>query len=141
MKRASLFALTVAICLPFASASAQAPNPALGTWINPHGTVAVEIAPCAGMLCGRVVWASNEAIEDARDSGVPKLIGTELLENYHPTDDGTWSGHVYVPDMGGHYASTITVLSPDRLEIKGCMLGHILCKSQVWQRHSGRFGS
>ena len=139
MKRAIAFALSVA-ALPLAGAAAVPANPVLGIWMNPHKSVAVEVAPCGEKLCGRVVWASSQAIEDARSSGVDRLIGTELLENYSPRSDGSWSGHVFVPDLGGRFASTIIVVGPDTLRISGCMLGGLICKGQLWQRYTGRPG-
>lgn len=139
MNRVIPLALTAALAMAPASAAPAAAK-ITGVWMNPHASVAVEIAPCAGKICGRVVWASREAIADARDSGVAALVGTELLENYSPKSDDSWSGHVFVPDLGGHFASTITPLGPNTLRISGCMLAGLICKSQVWQRVSGRPG-
>ncbi len=118
-------------------ASAQAPAAAtgvVGTWVNPRGTVKVQTGACGDKLCGWVVWANAEAQQDARDSGVQKLIGTELLQDYHPTGNGKWQGHVYVPDMGQTFYSKIEQLGPNSLKISGCVLGGWICKSQVWQR-------
>lgn len=106
-----------------------------GIWLNPKGSVAVRIAPCAGnSVCGRVVWANPEALQDAREGGVSNLIGTELLENYQPSSNGTWAGTVYVPDMGSRFSSTITQVDPNNLRIRGCLIGGLFCKSQIWRR-------
>lgn len=105
-----------------------------GLWMNPHGTVAVRTGDCRGRLCGWVAWAAPQALQDARDSGVDDLIGTELLEDYVANGADRWSGSVYVPDMGHHFSSTITRVAADRLRVRGCLIGGFLCKSQVWQR-------
>jgi uncharacterized protein (DUF2147 family) len=109
-----------------------------GIWLNPKGTLAVHTDACgpglAPALCGRIVWASPQAQADARDAEVPHLVGTQLLENYRPHGRGVWQGTVFVPDMGRRFFSQIEALSPDRLQIKGCILGGLLCKSQVWTR-------
>lgn len=89
---------------------------------------------CGNNLCGWVVWATPEAIQEAKDGGVQQLIGTELLRNYHSTGPGTWQGRVFVPDMGKTYYSTITLLDPNSLKISGCILGGLICKSQIWRR-------
>ncbi len=134
-------ALTVfaAFLVPLSAAGATSvptedPLLAKTTWINPHGTVKVETAPCNGKLCGWVVWATPEAMQDARDSGVHTLIGTELLQDYRQVAAGRWQGRVYVPDMGRTFDSTITRPEPDRIKISGCVLGGMFCKSQVWRR-------
>jgi uncharacterized protein (DUF2147 family) len=122
--------------LPAEAATAQIPVAQQGTWINPHGSVTVKTGPCGDKLCGWIVWANATAQQDARDSGVPHLIGTELLQNYQQTSHGRWSGTVYVPDMGGHFSSTITPAGTTALQIKGCLVGGFICKSQVWRRVS-----
>ncbi len=124
-----LFCLSPAMAQP-ASAMALAS----GTWINPHGTVAVKAGPCNDRLCGWVSWASAKALEDARSEGVTALIGTELLQDYRLTSTGKWTGRVYVPDRGETYYSTIQQVNRDQLKISGCILHGWLCKSQLWHR-------
>lgn len=118
--------------------AAHAATPAEGVWLNPSGSVAVRTGACAPGpsrpgLCGRVVWASGQARADAQDSGVTSLIGTELLQDYH-AEGRIWRGTVYVPDMGRRFDSRIEPLSADKLKISGCILGGLLCRSQVWTR-------
>ena len=106
----------------------------VGRWINPRGSVMVETQPCGVHLCGRVSWASPEALQDARDAGIQSLIGIELLQDYSRSSSGIWHGRVYVPDMGRTFFSTIDLKSPDTLRISGCILGGLICKSQIWRR-------
>ncbi|MBN8817786.1 MAG: DUF2147 domain-containing protein [Sphingomonas sp.] len=126
--------------LAFARASlrpAEADGTAIiGRWINPYGSVVVETQPCGERLCGRVSWANPEAQQDARDSGVPSLIGTQLLEDYRPAGSRQWRGRVYVPDLGHSFQSTIVMEDTGTLRISGCILGGLICKSQRWRRQS-----
>lgn len=110
------------------------PAVALGTWINPRGTVKVATGNCAGKLCGWVVWAAPQALADARAGGVTRLIGTELLQNYHAIGPRRYQGQVFVPDMGRTFYSTIEQRDASDLKISGCILGGIICKSQTWRR-------
>jgi len=126
-------ALAALLAAP-AMATAQPARSPEGLWLNPHGSVAVRTGACGDRICGWVVWASDEAQKDARGSGIDRLIGTELLENYRPYGPARWSGTVFVPDMNRHFASEIDALSPTRLKIKGCIFGGLICKSQVWSR-------
>ncbi|MEG3125309.1 DUF2147 domain-containing protein [Sphingomonas sp. GB1N7] len=126
---------TIGMLIAGTAPAVAAPNPVLGTWVNPKHTLAVETAACeAGGLCGAIVRANEQALADARDAGVPQLIGLQLLQDYHPAHGGVWSGRVYVPDMGRSFSSRIEQVSPDALKISGCLVGGFLCKSQVWRR-------
>ena len=131
------FHVAALACLSLATAS---PAPAAmrtdlsGLWLNPKGSVAVQTQACSGRLCGRIVWVSASALADARESGIANPIGIELLKDYRRSNDGTWHGLVYVPDMGRSFHSTIVALAPDRLKISGCLLGNFICKSQIWRR-------
>ena len=103
-------------------------------WVNPYNNVKVETGTCGGKLCGWVVWATPEAEKDARDGGVQKLVGTELLQDYRQTSGNRWQGRVFVPDMGRTFYSTITREEPRALRISGCILGGLICKSQLWHK-------
>jgi len=105
-----------------------------GVWTNPAGSVQVRTGKCTDKICGWIVWASPRAQEDAKKKGVNQLIGTELLRSYRETDRGHGAGQVYVPDMQSTFYSTITMVDPQTLNIKGCILGGLLCKSQIWHR-------
>jgi uncharacterized protein (DUF2147 family) len=127
--------------VPVAAVSSAAAD-VIGTWINPRGTVKVRTGDCAhddagkagGGLCGWVVWAAPKAEADARDSGVTRLIGTELLRGYRSTGRGLYKGEVYVPDMGRTFYSTIEQRGANDLKISGCILGGLICRSQDWHR-------
>lgn len=124
-----------ALMLATAGAAAQPAAPTVdGSWINPRHTVAVRTGECEGKLCAWVVWADADAKADARDDGVAQLIGVALLQNYVPKGDGSWSGIVYVPDMGRRFSSTITPVGANGLKVKGCLVGGFFCRSQLWER-------
>lgn len=125
-------ALGLAVAMP-ADANAPAQLPA-GLWLSPHNNVAVRTAACGAHLCGWVVWASASARADAKDGGVDRLLGTELLEDYAADGSGAWTGTVFVPDMGRHFASRIDLPNPDTLRIRGCLWGGVICRSQSWSR-------
>ena len=123
----------LAFVLPSAASAAHADID--GTWVNPKGSVAVQTQACGrGGLCGRIVWVNAEALADSKESGIDNPIGIQLLRGYRRSDDGSWHGMVYVPDMGRSFHSTIVALAPDRLKISGCLIGKYICKSQIWRR-------
>lgn len=115
-------------------ARAQVPPSLNGVWVNPSGTVKVETGNCADRLCGWVVWASPDAIDDAREGGTEHLLGTRVLSEYDRISPGTWQGNVFVPDHGATFFSKIREIDRDSIRISGCLLHGLLCKSQVWRR-------
>ena len=127
--------IIMALALAGESVGAAPSTPSVdGVWVNPAGTVQVRAGSCGDKICGWIVWASAQAQADARKKGVNQLIGTALLRSYHATTRGHWTGEVYVPDMQSTFYSTITMVDPQTLNIKGCILGGLLCKSQLWRR-------
>lgn len=120
-----------------AGASAPVPTAVQGRWLNPKHTAVVDTAPCGtdGRLCGTVVCASADAIEKAREKGTPQLVGTQLLERlqYKPKEN-RWRGKVFVPDFPGRFDAIMTSISADKAEVRGCILGGLICKKQVWTR-------
>lgn len=109
-------------------------RPVLGEWSNKDGSVIVAINPCGDALCGTVKSASEKAQVDARRGGTEKLIGTEVLTKFVPVRSGRWRGVVFVPDRNLRSKAELIQLDADRLRIRVCAVGRILCKSQVWQR-------
>lgn len=132
--RATALLMLIAGAAPIAAETAVSPD-VVGIWTNPRGTVKVQTRDCDGRLCGHIVWAAPEAVADARESGVPQLIGVQLLRDYRAIEAGRWQGQVYVPDMGRSFSSTIRKINANRLKISGCVLGGWICKSQIWQRN------
>jgi uncharacterized protein (DUF2147 family) len=110
------------------------PSPLQGTWRNPKGTVEVSIGSCDAGLCGTVIAASAAAIADARDSGYPSLVGMQLLHDYRADGPRKWQGMIFVPDLGRNFSSHIELVDADHLRVSGCLLGKLICKSQLWRR-------
>jgi len=109
-------------------------NGAIGTWINPKRTVTVVTSACGKLLCGTVISATPEVQRIAHEAGAPPLVGTRLLQDYRQTAANKWQGRVFVPDRNASYYSTIKQIDANHLKISGCILGGLLCKSQVWSR-------
>ena len=105
-----------------------------GHWRNPSGTVIIAITPCGESFCGRVTWASEKAIADARKGGTDPLIGVELLKELVPKGEGRWKARLFVPDLNKTSKAELRQLARGQLKVTGCAVGRLLCKSQVWTR-------
>jgi uncharacterized protein (DUF2147 family) len=133
------FAMAGALALGVTAAAAvaaQAPaeSPMYGVWLNHAGNVKVETKPCGQFLCGTVVWASPQALKEAKAAGTDNLVGMQLLKSYRPTPKGEWEGKVFVPDLKRTFYSRLYRLSDDKIRISGCILGGLICKYQTWTR-------
>lgn len=108
-----------------------------GVWRNPKNTVHLEIKSCGAATCGVVVWASAKAEADARKAGADTLIGKQLLRDFEAQENGSLRGRVWVPTLRVTLVGTADVLDAKTMRAKGCVLGNLLCKSQVWTRLDG----
>ena len=124
----------LAALLPLQPGRAAPEGQYYGTWANPSGSVHVRAHSCGRNLCGTVVWANDEAKADARDGGTPQLVGVELFRDFVRESDTVWRGRVFVPDMGQTFSGTIAFLNDRTLKGRGCLIGRIFCKSQIWTR-------
>jgi uncharacterized protein (DUF2147 family) len=119
--------------------AAQDPSqsPLLGRWANPSRSVTVLISECGERLCATVESASDGALADAARAGTPNLVGTELLHGLVPAGPGRWKGRLFVPDLNRRSSAEVLELGPDRLKVRGCALGGLVCRSQTWSRING----
>lgn len=102
-----------------------------GRWINPGGSVIIDIGPCGEARCGTVKWASDKAIKDAR-KGTDALVGSDLLTGLEQTKPGQWRGRLFVPDKKVRVRARITLVGERQLKVAGCAVG--ICKAQLWNR-------
>ena len=124
--RVVLFAL-LAWILPIA-ASASDPD-AIGCWWADGGSAQVEITPCGGALCGRLVCLRSEADSPELDRENPdpalrnrQLVGIVLVEDLmaDPEVPGLWrNGTIYDPANGRSYSAAARLDGPDRLLLRG----------------------
>jgi uncharacterized protein (DUF2147 family) len=121
-----------AVAALVAVSSAQAAD--LGVWTGPKDNVRVAIKSCGASTCGTVVYASPKAEADARKSGLTTLVGQQLLRDFEPTGNGNMRGKVYVPTLKVTLNGTAEFVDARTMKAKGCVLGGLLCKSQVWHR-------
>jgi uncharacterized protein (DUF2147 family) len=110
-----------------------------GIWLTEGGEIRVRIAPCASALCGTIVWAKQEG----KDTNNPdpalrsrNMVGVQLMSGLHPDTEGGYTGQIYNPRDGGTYTVKLKLKSKNALELSGCILGGVICQSQMWSRVS-----
>lgn len=130
--------LSPALLVPvlFAAPAVAAPSAIEGQWTNPARSVTVRIAKCGPSWCGRVASATPGARAKAAAAGTPRLVGTELMSGLTPIGEGAWRGDFFVPDRNLRAPGELHLLGARTIEIEGCAVPGILCKSQQWTRVS-----
>jgi uncharacterized protein (DUF2147 family) len=123
-------ALATILTMPAAAAEATLE----GQWRNPSGSVTMSISPCGESLCGRVLWASDKAMIDARKGGTYPLVGAVLLSEIVMLGEGRWNARLFVPDLKRVSRAKLRRLGTSQLKVTGCAVGGLLCKSQIWTR-------
>lgn len=144
MQRLRTATCTLASCgLLFAAGTlpAFAGDPT-GDWRVADGVANIRIQECHDRMWGAVSW---EKVPGGRDSNNPDrtkqsrpTLGMPVLLSMKkdPDEQNKWTGKVYNAKDGKTYDSNITLESPNKLEIEGCVLG-FLCGGETWTRVSG----
>lgn len=122
-----------------------------GVWLMENGKAAVEFYRCEprhDRLCGRLMWGRPDQFPDGttqdRRNPDPKLRDRDLCGQAvvwdlrwkgGGGDTGEWGGgHVYDPTSGETYGARLEIQGPDRLRVRGYILGITwLGKSQTWR--------
>ena len=122
-----------AIILSAAGATAQ---PAARDIVlrNPKNSVHIRVHQCGNTRCGTVVWANAKAKADSARGGTPNLVGTQIFREFREVSPKVWKGKVFVPDMNRVFTGTGTIKDQNTVVARGCLIGNMGCKSQVWTR-------
>lgn len=135
---------SAAIALSITAAPASAADP-FGTWWTEGKDAKIKIVNCGGALCGSLVWLSEP---NDPETGLPKvdknnpnaglqsrpLLGVPIVLNMAPTTQNVWEGKVYNSKDGGIYSGSFTLTGPNSAQLKGCVMGGMICKGQTWSR-------
>lgn len=116
-----------------APVSANAGGNLEGRWKN--GKMEIVIRPCGGSLCGTVVKASAKQQAKAQRGSGTRLLGSRVIDGIRPAGAGVYKANVYLADRDMNARGTIRQLSPDRLEVRGCVWS-VICKTTHWDRVS-----
>jgi uncharacterized protein (DUF2147 family) len=131
MKRL-LTAAATTLALAATPAAAQANIE--GHWTNPKHTTLVHVTRCDGnAYCAIVLKASAKAQANARKGGTEHFIGTEIL-HVSRAGDGLYKGKAFDPESNMHIPATVRFVDAGTIEIQGCALFGMICKTQRWTK-------
>jgi len=106
----------------------------VGVWKNPRNSVHVRTYACGKSLCGAVVWATDDQQSAAREAGTGQLIGKHMFSEFVLGKDRVWRGKVFVPKQNKFFPGTVTTVDANTMQVRGCALGGLICKTQTWTR-------
>jgi len=118
-----------------ALAGAAMADPAEGVWKTEPGDTGgylhVTIKPCGANLCGTIRGAvdkDGQAVNDYEHRGKP------IIKRMGINGGGSYSGGtIWAPDTDKTYSSKMS-LSGNKLTVKGCVAGGLICRGQTWRR-------
>ncbi len=145
-----IFRLTTAVILSTIAAAlvlmvpARAADP-LGTWLTGDKKGKVRIVNCGGAICGTLIWMAEPIDPDTHQPKADKhnsnaslqgrpLLGIPIVLNMKPTGGDKWEGQVYNAEDGGTYTGSFTMTGSNTADLKGCVMGGLICKGQTWTR-------
>jgi uncharacterized protein (DUF2147 family) len=133
-KRAVIFWAAMALSFSFAGqAAAQSFD---GTWLSQSGETRVRVAPCGGSRCGTIVWTKTGGKDEKNPDASKRnrdLVGVQMMFGMQTTADG-WSGSLYDYTSGKVYQGKMKLSGANGLELSGCVMGGLICRSQTWTR-------
>ena len=133
IRQLSLALLTAVVFTP----DAEAATPIAGRYLTEDGSGIVQIAPCGGATCGRLVRilkakpGAPKMDVNNRDPSLRSrpIQGITILSSF--SDHGAdWRGTIYDPRNGKSYKSIVSRNSDDSLKVQGCIA--FLCQTQHW---------
>ena len=111
--------------------AATANDAAVGIWqtqVDDGAYAHITMSQCGEAVCGVISRTFNADGEYQSEN-----IGKTLVIDMVPQGDGTYEGSVWRPSNNKVYYGTMSV-NGDRLELKGCVMGGLICASQNWVR-------
>jgi uncharacterized protein (DUF2147 family) len=128
-----IFSLVLAGSMTTA-ALAQEPK-IVGTYVNESGGTKVRLSECEAGICGTIVWMKNP-VNDVNNPDASKhdrpVVGLQAV-TLKSTGSGSYTGSLYDTESGKTYAGKAK-FSEASVQLSGCVLGGLLCKSQTWRR-------
>jgi len=152
MKRIPALFAPVILLLLISTASAQKPEAIVGKWLVEEKDTQIEIYPCEGKYCGKIIWLKepNYPADDPKGmAGKPKvdrenpepskrgnpILGMNLLWGFASSGENLWEGgFIYNPREGKTYKCKLTLENPDRLKVRGFIGISLIGKTAVWTR-------
>ena len=138
MRKGLWFGSMMAVAMFGGLAAPAFAGDATGVWMRSSGSSKIKIDACGSALCGTVVWEKtprNDTFNPDPAKRTEPITGRRILLGMKPTGTADqWKGEVYNAEDGKTYTGYVTLQGDGTLKLQGCVLGGLICKSDVWSR-------
>jgi uncharacterized protein (DUF2147 family) len=137
----SILGLTTAavVATGLMSEPANAADPT-GDWLTENGAAVIRIEPCENdALCGAIAWVKKPGTDRNNPDPAKRnvdVVGLPILLGMRLVSENRWEGQVYNAENGKNYLAYISLVEPDVLKIRGCVLGGLFCGGEKWTRQT-----
>ncbi|WP_170422755.1 DUF2147 domain-containing protein [Ruegeria arenilitoris] len=128
--------LTLVAAFAAMTAGSAAADPVDGLWKTQPGDTGgylhVSIAECGSAICGTI----DSAFDGQGNQQLSyENLGKQIIWDMVPDGGGSYSGgKIWAPDRDKTYSSKMTLDSQNKLTVKGCVAGGLVCRGQDWTR-------
>ena len=111
-------------------------DPVDGLWKTEPGDegnyLHVSIQPCGSAICGTIDSAFDAAGNQSLNY---ENLGKQIIWDMVPEGDGEYGdGKIWAPDRDKTYNSKMALDGQNKLTVKGCVAGGLVCRGQTWTR-------
>jgi len=105
------------------------------TWTIPEVRAALDARKTSARELVKEFYAQiDKRNADASKQSRP-LLGIPIVLNMKPSSaPQSWEGDVYNAEDGKTYSGSFTLTGANTAQLKGCVLGGLICKAQTWTR-------
>lgn len=114
-------AAMLAVCILVGTEAASAASPD-GLWLRPKTGAHIQAYTCGSGLGLKIVKSAKK-----------ETVGTVIMCNAKKVGPNKWQGDLKSTEDGKTYTGKLT-LSGANLELKGCALLGLICKTELWSR-------
>ncbi len=128
--------ITLAAAFAAMATGALAADPVDGLWKTAPGDTGgylhVTIAECGSAICGTIDTAFDAQGNEQLNY---ENLGKQIIWDMIPEGDGSYgNGKIWAPDRDKTYSSKMSLDGQDKLTVKGCAVGGLVCRGQTWTR-------
>lgn len=127
---------TLAAAFAAMATAAFAADPADGLWKTAPGDTGgylhVSISECGSAICGTIDSAFDAQGNQQLDY---ENLGKQIIWDMVSEGGGKYdNGKIWAPDRDKTYSSKMTLEGQNKLTVKGCAVGGLVCRGQTWTR-------
>lgn len=147
-----MFIVFTSVMLATTCVFAAGPDDVLGLWNTANRDASIKIYKCGSKYCGEIAWLKEPTYPAGSKEGVPgtpildrknpnpglrkkPLIGVQILVDFAFAGHKLWkNGKIYNSSNGKIYSGNFSLISPDKLKVRGYIGISAIGGSTIWTR-------